>query len=359
MGVVYRAKHDDFPDNVALKVLRRSSSVNETVVKRFVREGMTGTTLSHDHVVPVVDVGETDDYLFLAMPYIDGFTLEEIRAHIWEGKRSAADSSLVKVAAGLSTIDGVVKLAKEVLSALEHVHRQGIIHRDVSPSNILIDHSGKAWLADFGLAKLNGSVTEKLSGVRSSVDPINTFLGTPRYASPEQRCGGSEEVCGVITARSDIFSFGIVLHEFLLNQMPFSGYLTYRYRRPFDVPKWLTNVLKQATRAEAGQRYSSAQKMSDAIQLAYSSNAVENASTKRRSKKSYLQIARGILSTSLGLAVAAFLIFGDAVDTKKLQSFVQRLSGRPAILEPAVEFETKETSDLPTQFDTKLTGELR
>ena len=232
------------------------------------------------------------------------------------------------------------------------MHRQGIIHRDISPSNILIDHDGKAWLADFGLAKLNGSVTEKLSGVRSSVEPINAFLGTPRYASPDQRCGGSEEVCGVITARSDIFSFGIVLHEFLLNQMPFSGYLNYRYRRPFDVPKWLSNILKQATRAEAEQRFSSAQKMADAIQLAYSSNAAEGkARIPRRDKRSPLQIARGILSTTTAVAVIAFLVFGDAIDGQQLRNWVDRLSGKPAVLEPAIEFKNNETSAISFSYD--------
>ena len=135
VGIVFKAVHEADGRVVALKVLRDELSADETYRRRFAREGKIAGGLSHPHLVPVLDAGEADGHPYLAARYVDGVSLAEL---LDEGPLPAS---------------AVLRVVAEVATGLDAVHREGLVHRDVKPWNILLDESGTSFLTDFGLAK--------------------------------------------------------------------------------------------------------------------------------------------------------------------------------------------------------------
>ena len=192
MAIVYKAKCLYLNRYVAIKVLRLELVDDEEFVLRFKRESQSVAGLSHPNVVNVYDVGEDNSIYYIVMEYIKGCTLKEyIKAH---GKieRSMAITIGIKVA-----------------SAIKYAHDSGIIHRDIKPQNILIGDDGTVKVADFGIARTTQSTTITSSG--------SNVLGSVHYFSPEQARGG------YVDAKSDIYSFGVVLYEMLTGTVPFQG----------------------------------------------------------------------------------------------------------------------------------------
>jgi serine/threonine protein kinase len=179
MGEVYRAKDTRLGRTVAIKIL------NKEHMQRFEREARAIAALSHINICTLYDVGP--DYL--VMEYIDGAAIK-----------------------GPLPVEQAVRLAIQIASALDEAHRNGILHRDLKPGNILITASGSAKLLDFGLAKL---VTGAESETASTIE--GTVMGTPAYMSPEQAQGKP------VDERSDIFSFGAVLYEVVSGNQAFGG----------------------------------------------------------------------------------------------------------------------------------------
>jgi serine/threonine protein kinase/Tol biopolymer transport system component len=198
MGVVYRATDQKLHRPVAIKFLA-AAVPDEQVRRRFAQEAQTTSRLNHPHIVTVFDVGEHQGQQYIVSELVDGGTLDD-----WSEKHRGR------------TWRQSVELVTGVADALAAAHAAGVLHRDVKPGNILIDSNGYAKLADFGLAKLvRPEPAESLQASRNT--RAGLVIGTVAYMSPEQAAGET------LDARSDVFSFGIVLYELLAGRRPFEA----------------------------------------------------------------------------------------------------------------------------------------
>ena len=201
MGTVYRGTHVLMDKTVAVKVLRPSLAADEKIVARFSREARAASRISHPNALSVTDFGEDESgHVFLVMEYLSGKTLKQV----------IRDDGPLPLAR-------VVDIARQVGDALHAAHEQGVVHRDLKSDNIMLldtmtgDH---AKVLDFGIAKIN----EPDGAVDTNLTAPNLVIGTPQYMSPQQCSQDSE-----IDARSDIYSFGVILYEMLVGHVPFSG----------------------------------------------------------------------------------------------------------------------------------------
>jgi serine/threonine protein kinase/tetratricopeptide (TPR) repeat protein len=247
MGEVYRARDTKLQRPVAIKVLSEDVA-NAAGRRRFQREAQMASALNHPHIVTVHHAGEWEGRQYLVTEFIDGGTLKD-----W----ARADRRPWRQ---------VIELLTGVADGLAAAHAAGILHRDIKPTNILITKSGYAKLADFGLAKLEepsqGDLTRTLTDQHTRPGMI---VGTIAYMSPEQASGQPMD------ARSDIFSFGVLLYELLAGRRPFTGAtdlevlqtVIHGVPQPLaeDVPVALRAVVEKALEREPSDRYQSMQEM--------------------------------------------------------------------------------------------------
>jgi serine/threonine protein kinase len=190
MGVVYKAEDTRLQRTVALKFLPHGLESHEPERARLLQEARAASALNHPNVCTIYDIGEADGQQFIVMEYVDGVTLRE------------------KIAPGKLPTETAVGYAIQIGEALEEAHGKGIVHRDIKAENIIVNSKNQAKVMDFGLAKLKGSLR---------LTKTSSTTGTLAYMAPEQIQGGE------IDARSDIFSFGVVLYEMLTGHLPFRG----------------------------------------------------------------------------------------------------------------------------------------
>ena len=202
MGVVYKAEDVKLRRAVALKFLPHHLSATEEEQARFLQEAQAAATLNHPNICTIHAIEEADGQQFIVMEYVDGMTLREKIAGVETTRRAPKNSGRV-----VSTEDAI-SYAIQIGEALQEAHSKGIVHRDVKAENIMVNAKNQIKVMDFGLAKLKGS--SKLTRTSSTV-------GTLSYMAPEQIQGGE------LDARSDIFSFGVVLFEMLTGHTPFRG----------------------------------------------------------------------------------------------------------------------------------------
>lgn len=192
MGVIYRAEDLDLKRPAALKFLPPEMSGDQDTKERFLREARAASALDHSNICTIYEIGETKHHrLFIAMACYEGETLKE------------------RIERGPMAIDEAIDLARQIAAGLAAAHEQGIVHRDVKPSNIFITSQSQVKILDFGLAKILTDV--------SRLTRTGSAMGTPSYMSPEQTRG--EE----LDPRSDLWSLGVVLYEMLSGVRPFSG----------------------------------------------------------------------------------------------------------------------------------------
>ena len=189
MGVVFRAVREPEGDEVALKVLRAELSADETFHRRFVHEARAAGEVRHKHLVPITDAGEADGRPYLAVAFVRGQTLER------------------RLRGGALPIPEIVRVVAHVASGLDALHNAGIVHRDVKPSNVIIDESGSANLTDFGLAKGRAYTVLTKPGM---------VMGTLDYLAPEMLRGGEA------TGASDIYALGCLAFECTAGRAPFA-----------------------------------------------------------------------------------------------------------------------------------------
>ena len=248
MGTVYRALDRKAGREVAIKFISPAIAQQEVFLNRFRREVKAVARLHHPHIVPVLDYGEQHGYAYLVMPLLEVGTL------------------LDRLKGGPISLELGARVMDQVAGALAHAHRHGIIHRDVKPSNILLDQQDNARLSDFGLARFHDA-TASLTG--------SGLVGTPAYMAPEQARGGP------VDARADQYALGVVLFYLATGSLPFSAatpmeYLLKHVNEPFPaararnprVPESVERVILKATAKIPDDRFASTSEMNHALQAA-------------------------------------------------------------------------------------------
>jgi serine/threonine protein kinase len=202
MGEVYLARDTRLDRKIALKLLPAEFTKDENLVRRFIQEAKAASALNHPNIITVHEVGDMNGTKFIATEFIDGHTL----------RRRLNDEP--------ADISAAIDFALQIASALAAAHAAGIVHRDIKPENVMVRSDGLVKVLDFGLAKLVAKTftrdTSAATALNVDTEP-GVVMGTAAYMSPEQARGLE------LDARSDIFSFGVVLYEMVANRPPFDG----------------------------------------------------------------------------------------------------------------------------------------
>lgn len=250
MANVYLAEDLILERKVAVKMMSLDFQEDEQNLRRFQREALSTTELDHPNIVNIYDIGEGSQP-YIVMEYISGMDLKQ---YIRENYPIPYQK--------------VIDIMSQILDGVEYAHKNNVIHRDIKPHNILIDHDGHVKLTDFGIA---------VALSQNSITQTNSLLGSVQYISPEQARGN------IVTKQSDIYSLGIVLYELLAGTVPFDGESAVSVAlkhfqspipdlREFDsrLPQALENVVLKATAKEPINRYASVQEMKEDLATALS-----------------------------------------------------------------------------------------
>jgi len=242
MALVYKAKCKLLNRFVAVKLLRPEFTADEEFVKRFRVEAQAAASLSHPNIVSIYDVGKEDDMHYIVMEYVNGITLKDY-----------------VVQNGALDWKEAVNIVIQICSAIEHAHKNHIVHRDIKPHNILLTKDGVAKVTDFGIAR---AVTS------STITVVGSTIGSVHYFSPEQARGGFSD------EKSDLYSLGIVLYELVTGKLPFNGespvavalkHIQEIAEEPLsikeDLPQGVNDIIMLAIEKDQKNRYQSATEM--------------------------------------------------------------------------------------------------
>jgi WD40 repeat protein/tRNA A-37 threonylcarbamoyl transferase component Bud32 len=314
MSVVYLAEDLRLKRRVALKLLAASLAEDELFRGRFLRESELAASIDHPNIVPIYEAGATHDLLFIAMRYVEG---RDLKARLQQGVLDAGEAT------------GIVA---QVASALDVAHARGLVHRDVKPSNVLLDHGARpdgsdhVYLADFGLTRL---VSDE-----AGTGDDGRLMGTIDYVAPEQIAVGE------VDGRADVYSLGCVLYECLVGQPPFrrDSNLAVVFahleteppapsaRRP-DVPAELDTVIATALAKEPEQRYSTCRELARAVLTV----AVDEASHR------LVDVASRAAAGRSDLSQVEVELAGRVVDLQLARAQEQALSGQASPARVAAE----------------------
>jgi serine/threonine protein kinase/beta-lactam-binding protein with PASTA domain len=239
MAIVYKARCMLLNRYVAVKILREEFINDEEFVKRFRVEAQAAASLSHPNIVSIFDVGQEEDIHYIVMEFIDGITLKD-----YINKRTRLDW------------EEAIQIALQICSAIEHAHKNNIIHRDIKPHNIMITQQGIAKVTDFGIARAVSSAT---------ITMVGSTIGSVHYFSPEQARGT------ITDEQSDLYSLGVTIYEMVTGKVPFNGEspvsvaLKHIQEQPVppaelveDLPSGVNDIIMKAIMKEKERRYESA-----------------------------------------------------------------------------------------------------
>lgn len=239
MGLVYKAKCHLLNRYVAVKILRPELTGDEEFINKFKKESLSAASLSHPNIVNIYDVGMQEGIHYIVMEYVKGKTLKDI----------------IKERAPLPYYE-IINISRQICLALDHAHKNNIIHRDVKPQNILITHDGIVKVADFGIARASNSATLTNTG---------NVIGSVYYISPEQARGGYTD------DKTDIYSLGTVMYEMATAKVPFMAespvvvaikHIQEDVKKPSeinpDIPVALEDIILKSLKKNPSLRYESA-----------------------------------------------------------------------------------------------------
>ncbi|MBF0610757.1 MAG: protein kinase [Magnetococcales bacterium] len=251
MGVVYEGFDPGIERVVAIKTIHKALLEGEggaELLARFKREAQAAGRLMHPNIVAIYEYGEDQGIPFIAMEFIKGKELKD----------------LIKDKARFTT-QQVTEVMTQILDAMQYVHSNGVVHRDMKPANIVILENGQVKVADFGIARVESSTMTQMGAV----------MGTPSYMSPEQFMGQR------VDARADLFSIGVILYELLTGEKPFPGQAVATIMQKvlnapvepptsfnFDIPDSFNALVRKALAKRPSERFQSAKEFADALKLA-------------------------------------------------------------------------------------------
>ena len=296
MADVYRAYDPHIDRALVVKVLKAEYRQDREYSIRFLREARAAGALSHPGIVTIFDVGEIDGYPFIVMEYLDGEPLSEV------------------MKAGARTASEVIAVGIQLSSALGYAHAQGVVHRDVKPSNIIVSPDRKTVkLLDFGIARVAEGDMFELDSLKTQIGQV---VGTPRYMSPEQALGRD------LDGRSDIFSLGVVLYELAsgkrafpaVNAATLATQIVQADPEPLanvshDVPRGLQFIIGKAMNRDPAQRFADGYRMAEALRRELSVNrTVAREAVERQQYIPFAVKLAGVLTLITALVLAASVI---------------------------------------------------
>ncbi len=348
MARVYRAKCKLLNRHVAVKILRKDFANDDEFIRRFRIEAQASASLSHPNIVSIYDVGMEDEIHYIVMEYVDGITLKDY----------------IKSNDKLDWCE-TVNIGRQICSAIDHAHKNGIVHRDIKPHNILYNSEGIAKVTDFGIAR---------AAAFSSVTVVGSTIGSVHYFSPEQARGGYTD------EKSDIYSLGVVLYEMITGNLPFDGdspvsialkHVQNEPREPIqinpDVPKGLNSVIMNALKKDQNIRYQTAAEFLNDLNLVLKDpnenyaridtelesqtrrvpivgdknqnedkDKIKKVKTEKKKRRGKAAVILGLLSAIIIIPIFAFLsmqyivpaIFGQAADEFVFRDYTGDYVGR-------------------------------
>ncbi|MEK7775628.1 MAG: protein kinase [Candidatus Zixiibacteriota bacterium] len=231
---IYRARQESLDRDVAIKILSINLTTDPDIVRRFERESIVVARLNHPNIVHVIDKGKAAGRYYFVMEFVDGTSLRPI-----------IDSPQVQVTTKL-------EMVVQVCKALDYAHKNGVIHRDIKPTNILVDRQGNALVADFGIAQIVGTPEGEMTA-------SDVVMGTVSYMSPEQKISSTN-----VDQTTDIYALGIILYEILTGKKPL-GHFKPPSELNTNVSKAFDPIVLRCLAQEPKDRYQTAVELKDAI----------------------------------------------------------------------------------------------
>ena len=282
MGEVYKARDTRLGRTVAIKVLSVTTASHPQALQRLEREARAVSTLNHPHICTLYDIGQDGGKTFLVMEFLQGETVAQ------------------RLANGPVPTEEALRHAREIADALDEAHRHGIVHRDLTPRNVILTETG-AKLLDFGLAKLSQDAEAAVAGTRVSQTQPGAIAGTAAYMSPEQFRGEPAD------ARSDVWAFGVLLYELTTGARPFTGPTEFALASavmseapaplPTRIPVALQTVVTRCLEKEPARRY----QHGGEVRAALGMGASQPASGRRRVRLVVAGLAAGLMIAAAAL----------------------------------------------------------